>query len=233
MSTKGKVYLITFLLSFLVSNGFMIYYFFGNIDMFKDYITPIIIDPLADAVLLDSTFVKKEIPEPIIQYSKYYNLKKSINESFKQDLATFNDAQIDSTKDVLIAKVDSLSENHQDFMRKINELHRKNLTKQDSLKLLQEKITSLETSITDLNTQLESKPDPKEAQKDYKNNINYLANTYNMMNEKKVAQLMNAVPDEDVIQIFKRMNQRKVGKVLAAMPRRRANSIVSKLTKKG
>ncbi len=233
MFKKKKAYLITFLFSNIISMGFMMYFYFNNIGNLVDDILPVVVDPLADAVLLDSTLVAKEIPEPIVQYGNYINLKESIKDAFSQDMQKLDETKIDSTKSFLTGKVDSLSGNHQEFVQKINELHRKNMTKQDSISQMSEEINSLNSKITSLKQENIEKQEPKDTDADYKKNIRYLANTYNMMNERKVAKLMNSVSDEDVIMIFKKMNQRKVGKVLGVMPQKRANSIISKLTQRG
>lgn len=88
----------------------------------------------------------------------------------------------------------------------------------DSILLQQLNIDSLTDEIYRL---LNPEPEPIVERQQ----LNYvrLARIYNGMDAKKVAQLMQQMPDEDSVNVLKAMNQRKRSQIMAALPARKAN----------
>ncbi|MEA1973648.1 MAG: hypothetical protein U9N34_10230, partial [Candidatus Cloacimonadota bacterium] len=218
---KKKTYLITFLLSFLLSNGIAYYLYVNSFNIFEVDFLKTIKKTKEIATKLDSTFVKKDIPEPILQYNKYYELKKLLNSFMSQDVSAFSQTEIDSLSHFFQGQLDTLATNHQEFIKKINELNRVKFAKIDSLKSLNKEKEFLEDKIKKIDDKKKTET-TEEKDKTSVAGIKYLASTYNTMKAESVSGLLAKMDSSKAVKVLQKMNKRKAGKVLAKMPENKA-----------
>lgn len=225
MSRKGT-YFLAFILSLLISNGVAYFLLTDSMENFsKEFLAMFEEDEIEQAAKIDSTFVvEKKIPEPVLQYSKYLHLNKMLDSFLSKDLTKFPRKQVDSLNYYFQSYVDTLSQNHQKFIKEINELNRLNISMQDSLKTITQEKEELENRIATLQNQEAEQEEIQQAETSAAG-IKYLATTYNTMNDQSVADLLAQMQKEKAAKILMQMNKRKAGKVLAAMNKRQAGEI--------
>ena len=167
--------------------------------------------------LLDA-YQRLERLQNYISDSIYVDSLHSINYDDLQYLKSKINNQLDTLKmfiDTSKKKIDSLKTENKQLSTKI-ETNKKIILNQ------KEKISEMKKGIVD-NTNEKEKARKDKAYK-------YLAQTYDSMDPEKVAQQMQSLKDEKIIEVLKRMNQRKAGKVLEAFPINISARIASKIT---
>ena len=227
---KGTIaaILIAGFISFVISNGMVAYVLWNQIENLgkpaeEEEETEV------PELVMDSTLVKeKSIPNTKEEFTRYKNLQKLVNSVFTEKMRKMNPAQIDSTRLVINAYIDSLANGATKYVDELNIQYKSANKKKQEIIILQEKIATLEEKISQLKEN-NAQAEINEKQQELDNSLKYLADTYASMEAAKVAQLLSSLSDEKVIIILKKMDNRKAGKVLAALSRNRSARIMQKI----
>lgn len=226
--SKAKTYFLTFILSLLISTALGYFLYTDSFKKFESSFLASLIKPKEEAVKVDSTIVKKDMPEPVIQFEKYIDLKKNIGSFLGDDIGKFSQNEIDSLSYFFQGRIDTLAENHQQFIMKINELNRTKLAKIDSLNMLKKANEKLLAELEDIKKGATEEEEQKEEELSLAG-LKYLSATYNTMKPKSVSEEIAQMDNEKAIKILMKMNKRKAGKVLAELPQKRAAEIAIKM----
>ncbi len=178
-------------------------------------------------------------PNPLNDYANLKNLKNKLEGMYSKRNNSRTPREVDSMLTVMRKQVDSLINNQKSYAKKINELNLQLQSKDAVIKRQTEKTTVIEEKYSTMvaNTKKKAKIEEEKAKEEPKpvsvqtdKSVKLLAATYNSMDAKKVAQLMQIMPDDKIVAILKKMNTRKVGKILEVMPPERSSVISDKLS---
>ena len=144
------------------------------------------------------------------------------------DISMFSKTEIDSLSYYFQGQIDTLASNHQEFIKKINELNRVKIAKMDSIKILKDEKQFLNEKLVKIDEK-ETMKEEEESNESSQAGIKYLASTYNTMKAESVSGLLSKMDNEIAVQILQKMNKRKAGKVLAKMPKNKAAELTTKI----
>ncbi len=223
MKKEAIIILVISFISFLLTNG-MVYYFY-NQNLQKEELK-------RKQMMAADSLKKIKYPKFSLQdaHQRLKKLQKYISDSIYVDsLHTITESDLAYLQRKVNLQLDTLTFFIDRSKKKIDSLMTENKllkTKLETNKKIilnqKEKISALQKGIVDsTNAEIKAKQD-----KAYK----YLAQTYDSMDPEKVAQQMQSLKDDKIIEILKRMNQRKAGKVLEAFPINVAARIAAKIT---
>ena len=222
---KKNIIIILFVtfLSFVLTNGLVYYFYKQNVKKQEIEKKKLMV---ADS-LKKIKYLKFSLKDT---YQRLEKLKEFVNDSIWVDsLHTISKTDFNKLQKKINNQLDTLkifindSKEQVDSLKVENKLLTTQLETNKKIILNQkEKISTLQKGIID------STNSAKKIQKDkaYK----YLAQTYDSMDPAKVAQQMQSLKDEKIIEVLKRMNQRKAGKVLEAFPINISARIAEKIT---
>jgi len=236
------LYIITFVLSFLISNSVMYLIFKSQYAAYQEMQATRALEQASkvDSVVVGASSIIdiklpdkireeiEELPDPNVEFTSLMELKKRILAIYtEEEYESYTKPQVDSMLIILTAEIDTLAIHQNEYLKELNDLFFENKTLIDERDSLYMEIERLENQVQSI-TQNAIDKELKENQEADVQSVKYLAETYDRMSPNKVAQLMLALPDTKTIEILKMMNQRKAAKVLEVMPAGKSSVIVKK-----
>jgi flagellar motility protein MotE (MotC chaperone) len=249
MKKPTTMYVITFILSFIITNSMMYFIMKNQYDQYKlsleqetanQTVTVQDTSAIVARDVLSMTLPEKiredideDLPDPEDEYSKLMLLKKRIIALYtEEEYESYTTTQVDSMLTDLVDEIDAIAIRQNKYLKELKDLYFNNKILINERDTLYSEIERLENNIEQIKFDTAQKEEAEQSETDAKS-AKYLADTYNKMNSTKVAQLMLALPDSKTIQILKLMNQRKAAKVLEAMPAGKSSMIVKKIARNG
>ena len=230
MNKDLMIYIIISILTFILINGVLFIFF-------KDRLKPSQVTEQTPAdslkqqtekIKTDSLSTQKQPEKQLNEYQKLIKLKKKLMEAYTGE-RTYTPEELNDLLKSTISQIDSISTELKTTQKKTTQLEKQIESSNQTIETKNNKIKNLEEKISEVEQSYEEKISNMNKTQN-EEAIDYLAKTYDTMDAKQVARLMQTLPNPKVIAIMKKMNQRKLGKVLENLPTSKSSEILKKMT---
>lgn len=212
-----------FLLSFISSSVFFYFYLKSIIPE-----PEIEVEEVVEKIPIPEEFIDFEhdaLPDPAVEYKNLMLLKQKLFDIFAEDeYLDYSRAEVDSMLFDFASSIDSVSVKIVRYIDEIRRLQNEKYDLRHRIDQLNRDRANYQEKISDLQKQHQAEMTAAKTER-YSDSIKTLAETYSTMNANRVAQLLQPLDNQVIIDILKNMDQRRAGKVLESLPPARASAI--------